>query len=175
MTLRQLYEEGRDYLSKHGVPEAELSARLLLCEAFSMSAGEYLFSCERELSGQSPVSGKDDAVAFPEKEKNAVNYAVTKEIKQVVYAPGSLTRLSVAVAVNKILTETEEEDIKNLVIAAAGMDISRGDVVNVSSLKFMGIDKAEPIHKAGGLDKKAEPCYPGMGKFPEVQCFLASV
>ena len=80
-----------------------------------------------------------------EKEKNAVNYAVTKEVKQVVYAPGSLTRLSVAVAVNKILTETEEEDIKNLVIAAAGMDISRGDVVNVSSLKFMGIDKAEQL------------------------------
>lgn len=80
-----------------------------------------------------------------EKEKNAVNYAVTKEVKQVVYAPGSVTRLSVAVAVNKILTDTEKEDIKNLVIAAAGMDISRGDVVNVSSLKFMGIDKAEQL------------------------------
>ena len=80
-----------------------------------------------------------------EKEKNAVNYAVTKEIKQVVYAPGSVTRLSVAVAVNKILTQEEEEDIKNLVIAAAGMDVARGDVVNVSSLKFMGIDKAEQL------------------------------
>ncbi len=80
-----------------------------------------------------------------EKEKNAVNYAVTKEVKQVVYAPGSVTRLSVAVAVNKILTDEEKEDIKNLVIAAAGMDISRGDVVNVSSLKFMGIDKAEQL------------------------------
>ena len=42
-----------------------------------------------------------------EKEKNAVNYAVTKEVKQVVYAPGSVTRLSVAVAVNKILTDEE--------------------------------------------------------------------
>ncbi len=80
-----------------------------------------------------------------EKEKNAVNYAVTKEVKQVVYAPGSVTRLSVAVAVNKILTDEEKEDIKNLVIAAAGMDIARGDVVNVSSLKFMGIDKAEQL------------------------------
>ncbi len=80
-----------------------------------------------------------------EKEKNAVNYAVTKEVKQVVYAPGAVTRLSVAVAVNKILTDEEKEDIKNLVIAAAGMDISRGDVVNVSSLKFMGIDKAEQL------------------------------
>lgn len=80
-----------------------------------------------------------------EKEKNAVNYAVTKEVKQVVYAPGAVTRLSVAVAVNKILTDAEKEDIKNLVIAAAGMDIARGDVVNVSSLKFMGIDKAEQL------------------------------
>ena len=80
-----------------------------------------------------------------EKEKNAVNYAVTKEVKQVVYAPGSVTRLSVAVAVNKILTDEEKEDIKNLVIAAAGMDVTRGDVVNVSSLKFMGIDKAEQL------------------------------
>ena len=80
-----------------------------------------------------------------EKEKNAVNYAVTKEVKQVVYAPGSVTRLSVAVAVNKILTDEEKEDIKNLVIAAAGMEVTRGDVVNVSSLKFMGIDKAEQL------------------------------
>ena len=80
-----------------------------------------------------------------EKEKNAVNYAVTKEVKQVVYAPGSVTRLSVAVAVNKILTDEEKEDIKNLVIAAAGMDVTRGDLVNVSSLKFMGIDKAEQL------------------------------
>ena len=80
-----------------------------------------------------------------EKEKNAVNYAVTKEIKQVVYAPGSVVRVSVAVAVNKLLTQEEEDDIKNLVIAAAGMDVTRGDVVNVSSLKFMGIDKAEQL------------------------------
>lgn len=80
-----------------------------------------------------------------EKEKNAVNYAVTKEVKQVVYAPGSVVRMSVAVAVNKILTDEEKADIQNLVIAAAGMDVSRGDVVNVSSLKFMGIDETEQI------------------------------
>ena len=75
-----------------------------------------------------------------EKEKNAVNYAVTKEVKQVVYAPGAVTRLSVAVAVNKILTEEEKADIQNLVIAAAALDLNRGDVVNVSSLKFSSDD-----------------------------------
>ena len=78
-----------------------------------------------------------------EKEKSATTYAVTKEIKQVVYAPGSVVRMSVAVAVNKILTEAEKEEIKSLVLAAAGMDVNRGDVVNVSSLKFTGIDKTE--------------------------------
>ena len=87
-----------------------------------------------------------------EKEKSATTYAVTKEIKQVVYAPGAVTRMSVAVAVNKILTEIEKEEIKNLVIAAAGMDISRGDVVNVSSLKFTGIDNSEELEK----DKQAQ-------------------
>lgn len=71
-----------------------------------------------------------------EKEKNAVNYAVTKEIKQVVYAPGSVKRMTVAVAVNKILTAEEKSEIESLVQAAAGMSIERGDMVNVTSLKF---------------------------------------
>jgi len=75
-----------------------------------------------------------------EKEKQATTYAITKEVKQVVYAPGSVVRMSVAVAVNKILTEAEKDEIRNLVQAAAGMDISRGDVVSISSLKFTGID-----------------------------------
>lgn len=82
-----------------------------------------------------------------EKEKQATTYAVTKEIKQVVYAPGAVVRMSVAVAVNKVLTDVEKEEIKNLVVAAAGMDVTRGDIVNVSSLKFTGIDKLEEIKK----------------------------
>jgi len=87
-----------------------------------------------------------------EKEKSATQYAVTKEVRQVVYAPGSVTRMTVAVAVNKILTEAEKDEIKALVSAAAGMDASRGDVVSVSSLKFTGIDKTEELK----LDKEAQ-------------------
>ncbi len=92
---------------------------------------------------------KDDVKKLSyEKEKSATTYAVTKEIKQVVYAPGSVIRMSVAVAVNKILTDAEKDEIKNLVMAAAGMDSSRGDVVNVSSLKFTGIDKTEELEQS---------------------------
>lgn len=91
---------------------------------------------------QGGSSDKDVRKLSYEKEKSATTYAVTKEVKQVVYAPGSVVRMSVAVAVNKILTDTEKEEIENLVIAATGMDSSRGDVVNVTSLKFTGIDNS---------------------------------
>ena len=77
------------------------------------------------------------------KQKTAVNYSVSKEVKQVVYAPGTIKRLSIAVAVNKILTEAEKEELKNLVLSASGVDYSRGDVISVSGLQFEGatIDK----------------------------------
>ncbi len=88
-----------------------------------------------------------------EKEKQATTYAITKEVKQVVYAPGSVVKMSVAVAVNKILTDDEKKEIENLVVAAAGMDTNRGDVVNVSSLKFTGIDLDEEL-KQDKLEQK---------------------
>ena len=77
------------------------------------------------------------------KQKTAVNYSVSKEVKQVVYAPGSIKRLSIAVAVNKVLTDEEKDEIKNLVLSASGIDYSRGDVISVSGLQFEGasIDK----------------------------------
>ena len=79
------------------------------------------------------------------KQKTAVNYSVSKEVKQVVYAPGSVKRLSIAVAVNKVLTDDEKEEVKNLVQSAAGVDYSRGDIISVSGLQFEGatIDKTE--------------------------------
>lgn len=77
------------------------------------------------------------------KQKTAVNYSVSKEVKQVVYAPGTVKRLSIAVAVNKVLTDAEKEEVKNLVLSASGVDYSRGDVISVSGLQFEGanIDK----------------------------------
>ena len=77
------------------------------------------------------------------KQKTAVNYSVSKEVKQVVYAPGTVKRLSIAVAVNKILTESEKEELRSLIQSASGVDFSRGDVISVSGLQFEGatIDK----------------------------------
>ena len=74
------------------------------------------------------------------KQKTAINYSVSKEVKQVVYAPGTIKRLSIAVAVNKVLTDSEKEEVKNLVQSASGVDFSRGDVISVSGLQFEGAD-----------------------------------
>lgn len=70
------------------------------------------------------------------KEKSATSYSVSKEIKHIVYAPGTVKRLTIAVAVNKILTKSEKEELQNLVLSAAGVDYSRGDVITVSGLQF---------------------------------------
>ena len=73
------------------------------------------------------------------KQKTAMNYNVTKEVKQVIYAPGTIKRLSIAVAVNKILTSEEKDEIKELVLSASGVDYARGDVISISGLQFEGV------------------------------------
>ena len=50
MTLRELYRQGEEGLRRYGVQEADLDARLLLCEAFDRSTSEYLLDCDRELT-----------------------------------------------------------------------------------------------------------------------------
>lgn len=72
------------------------------------------------------------------KQKTAVNYNVTKEVKQVIYAPGTVKRMSIAVAVNKILTDAEKEEVKNLVQSASGVNYDRGDLISISGLQFEG-------------------------------------
>lgn len=78
------------------------------------------------------------------KQKSSTNYSVSKEVKQVIYAPGAVKRMTIAVAVNKVLTAKEKEEIQNLVLSASGADYNRGDVITVSSLQFESLaeDKA---------------------------------
>ena len=76
-----------------------------------------------------------------------MNYSVSKEVKQVVYAPGTIKRLSIAVAVNKILTESEKEELKNLVLSASGVDYSRGDVISVSGLQLKALRLIRKLKK----------------------------
>lgn len=89
------------------------------------------------------------------KQKSSTNYSVSKEIKQVIYAPGTVKRMTIAVAVNKVLTAKEKDEIQNLVLSASGADYNRGDVITVSSLQFESLaeDKAAQEQMQKDLDK----------------------
>ena len=82
------------------------------------------------------------------KQKNLTNYSVSKEIKQVVYAPGSIKRMTVAVAVNKILTSQEKQELNELVVMASGLDANRGDAVTISSMQFSGLAEEKVAKEA---------------------------
>ena len=98
------------------------------------------------------------------KQKTAINYSVSKEVKQVVYAPGTIKRLSIAVAVNKVLTDSEKEEIKNLILSASGVDYSRGDVISVSGLQFEGAD----------IDKKVQEDFNNQYQKEQMMYFVSS-
>lgn len=76
-----------------------------------------------------------------QKQKTAANYAVSKEVKQIVYAPGTVKRMTIAVAVNKILTTDEKEELNKLIASASGANFERGDIINVTSLEFSAKDE----------------------------------
>ena len=73
------------------------------------------------------------------KNSTVKNFEVSKEIKDIVYAPGQVQRLSIAVAVNKVLTNQERLAIEDLVKSAAGIDMARGDIVTVHGMAFAGL------------------------------------
>ncbi|MFN3255992.1 MAG: flagellar basal-body MS-ring/collar protein FliF [Ilumatobacter sp.] len=71
-------------------------------------------------------------------------FAVNRTVEQVTFAPGAVTRLSVAVLVDEgTVTAEQSEAIAEMVSAAAGIDAARGDQVSVTRLPFSVADPAE--------------------------------
>jgi flagellar M-ring protein FliF len=91
--------------------------------------------------GVKPTPAAGNKAPNYEKKKVFNNYNVSKEIKQVIYAPGSVQRMTIAVAVNKILTTAEKEELKNLVTSAAGANIQRGDTITITSMQFASVEE----------------------------------
>ena len=95
------------------------------------------------------VTASSENVSNLQKE-STVNYEVDRTIRHTVLPVGSIKRLSIAVVVNgnrkttdakgksvaKPLTDTEKEQINNLVRDAVGFDQNRGDSLNVQVAAF---------------------------------------
>lgn len=69
------------------------------------------------------------------KNEETVNYEVNHKVAKVVEAPGGVKRLSVAVMVDSLQPQ-QVDSIRQAVVAAAGLDLARGDQVAVENISF---------------------------------------
>lgn len=107
---------------------------------------------------QTPALTQDQNSKKPnyEKSKSIKSFNVSKEVKQVVYAPGTLQRMTVAVAVNKILTNKEKEELRNLILSASGADITRGDIITVTGMQFATDSNVEATKAMTDMEKTSQ-------------------
>ena len=64
------------------------------------------------------------------------NYEIDKLEEQEIYAPGRVLSISTAVAINGELPTEAEAQIRDIISAAIGFNVERGDTINVLSARF---------------------------------------
>jgi flagellar M-ring protein FliF len=98
-------------------------------------------------NGQAGAGGTNQSSMADKQER--VNYEVSETNRQIIKAPGSIRKLSVAVLVDQEQviaadgsvsfqprTDAELATLKELVASAVGIDTARGDVLTLKSLPF---------------------------------------
>ncbi|HUO58597.1 MAG TPA: flagellar basal-body MS-ring/collar protein FliF [bacterium] len=87
---------------------------------------------DSNIPGYQAVAGANSQYS---REKTTTNYEINRAVKHIVVAPGSPRRISVGVFVDNLQPQ-QVEAIKSAVVAAAGMDLNRGDQVAVENMPF---------------------------------------
>ncbi|HJT24400.1 MAG TPA: flagellar basal-body MS-ring/collar protein FliF, partial [bacterium] len=87
---------------------------------------------DSNIPGYQAVAGSN---AQYSKEETTTNYEINRTVKHAVVAPGSPKRVSVGVFVDNLQPQ-QVEAIKAAVTAAAGLDLTRGDQVDVENMPF---------------------------------------
>lgn len=88
-------------------------------------------------------------------EQYAISYELDATEEKIVFAPGEVKKMSVAVVVDGQLTPVRATEVQNLVIAAVGLDPNRGDQITVSSMTFDTTLKDE-LEKSFAEDAKLQ-------------------
>jgi flagellar M-ring protein FliF len=70
------------------------------------------------------------------KTDETVNYELSQVDSKEVVPPGTVSRMTVSVMVDKVTDPQQLSSIKSAVSAAAGIDLTRGDVVDVQTTTF---------------------------------------
>src|SRR3954454_20727362 len=71
-----------------------------------------------------------------QRKSTQTDFGVDKTVQRTKVAAGQINRLSVGLVVDKSVPPAQVAQIKNAVSAAAGVDTTRGDVLNVSQVAF---------------------------------------
>jgi len=149
---------GPDAVSVSVRAELDLDERQATSETFDTpdtAAGDGLVSTEQTASetytgagatGGTGVLGPDGAVISPAAANGANSYdkqdanrtfAIDRTVEQVTTAPGSLTKLHVAVLLDEASIDAGQATaIEEMVATAAGIDEERGDALVVTRLPF---------------------------------------
>jgi flagellar M-ring protein FliF len=86
--------------------------------------------------GPDPVPAGEPGQTDYSREQAERSYAVGKVTEEVQGAPGAVERLSVAVLVDGNAAGVDDQALSRLVAAAAGIDVARGDTVEISRMAF---------------------------------------
>lgn len=78
------------------------------------------------------------------KTEQKMEYRVSKRIERIEQLPGSVKRASVAVLVKGDISPAEQAALRQAVIAAVGLDMSRGDTVAVVPVRFESATVPKP-------------------------------
>jgi flagellar M-ring protein FliF len=74
-----------------------------------------------------------------ERDEETINYEISETTERQIQAPGRLIRLHAAVVVNDnggVLTAEQLQQINELVVAAIGYQVARGDSISVQGMNF---------------------------------------
>ncbi len=82
------------------------------------------------------ITGGDTGESTYHKESATVNNPINKVTEQLTTAPGTVRRQSVSVIVSDALAGVDLTSLESSIVAAAGIDATRGDVVSVSQMTF---------------------------------------
>lgn len=85
--------------------------------------------------GQALVGGDGETTTYTLTD-GSTRFAVDRQVSDILSAPGSINRLSVAVVLDAGAEGSDAAEIQGLVEAAVGFDAARGDLVQVSALAF---------------------------------------
>lgn len=88
------------------------------------------------------------------KQKKLVDYKVDREIERTVISPGNVNKITVAVVINGKYDATYLNDLKQSIAAATGIDIKKGDIIDIKAMEFKPAISDEEKKKIDELAKR---------------------